>query len=172
MGMLVRSLDDYGGALADYASVVDPTTDEGARFRNRYACDGAMMMHTAFRAFVSFVTVNGANPTDPAADVHDALWGSTNTVKPTVARTGEGVWTATWPTTVTDALTAETAAKGGGVTHTVSFRRAIASTQPVGGVLTHARAIVTASNVVTVYGYLANGTADDIPGATIDVWVW
>ena len=33
--MLTSSLDDYGGPIADYAAVVDPTTEEAARFRNR-----------------------------------------------------------------------------------------------------------------------------------------
>jgi hypothetical protein len=33
--MLTRSLADYGGPLNNYASVVDQTTDEDARYRNR-----------------------------------------------------------------------------------------------------------------------------------------
>jgi hypothetical protein len=169
----ISSLDDVGGPKANYAPVTDPTTDEDAVDRNRYVCDVVMMGHTAPRAFVRFVAVNGANPTDPVTNVHDAMWGSSVGVKPVVARTGEGVWTVTWPETVDDELTAEDASLGGGEEHTVNIRVAIAQATPViGGVLKHAVAEVTSANVVTVYGFLANGTADDIAGATITVVIW
>lgn len=169
----ISSLDDYGGAKANYASVTDPTTDEDAADRNRYVCDVAMMGHTAPRAYVRFVTVNGGAPTDPASNVHDAMWGSSVSVKPVVARTGEGVWTVTWPTSVDDELTSEDAALGGGVTHTVNIRTAFAQAAPTATpTLVHVLPKVTAANVVTVYGYLANGTADDIPGSTVTVVIW
>jgi hypothetical protein len=170
--MLIRSIDDYGGPMTDYAAVTDPTTDEAARFRNRYVCDGSMMMHTAARAIVSFVAVNGAAPTDPTDFVHDALWGSTNPVKPVVARTAEGIWTLTYPETVDDELTPEDETDGGGVTHTTNFRRACAQATTVSGVLKHAVAEITSPNVVTVRGFMADGTADDIAGSTVTVWIW
>lgn len=168
----IRSLDDYGGPIADYAAVVDPTTDEAAHFRNRYACDAAMATHTQPLALASFVAVNGANPTDPTDFVHDAKWGDSNPYKPVVARTGEGIVTLTWPTTVQDSLTLLSASLGGGVTHTVNFRRAFAQAHALAGVLGHAVAEVTAPNVVTVRTFLANGTPDDLPGYTVNVVVW
>lgn len=170
--MLIRSLDDYGGPIANYAPVKDPTTDEDCKFRNRYACDLAMLTHTGAVALVSFVGVNGGNPTDPTGFVHDARWGSSNPVKPTVVRTGEGVWTVTYASTFNDELTLEDPSLGGGATISTNFRRANASTEPLAGVLTHARATVTSPNVVTVYGFLANGTADDLTGVTITAWIW
>jgi hypothetical protein len=170
--MLIRSLDDYGGALANYASVVDPTTDEDAKFRNRAMCDTGMLTHTGCLAIASFVAVNGASPTDPTDFVHDARWGNGVAVKPVVARTAEGVVTFTFPTTVSDDLTAKPAALGGGVTWSTNFRRAFAQAQALAGVLGHAAAEVTSPNVLTVRTFLANGTADDLPGYTITVWAW
>jgi hypothetical protein len=166
------SLDDFGGPMSNYSAVVDPTTDEDAKYRNRYACDVAMLGHTAPRAMCSFTAVNGAVPTDPSGFVHDALWGDAVAVKPVVARTGEGVWTITWPSTVDDELTAEDASIGGGETHSVNIRFAIAQATAVGGVLKHAVAEVTSSAVVTVRGFLADGTADDIAGAIVTVVAW
>jgi hypothetical protein len=166
------SLDDFGGPLADYAPVTDPTTDESAKYRNRYVCDVAMMGHSAPRGFVRFVAVDGAAPTDPVSYVHDAMWGSTAPVKPVVARAGEGIWTVTLPATVSDELTSAPASQGGGETHTVSVRAVLAQATPVAGVLKHAVAEVTSANVITVSGFLANGTADDIAGSTITVVYW
>jgi hypothetical protein len=168
----ISSFDELGGALNNYAPVTDPTTDEDVKYRNRYVCDVAMMGHTAQRGFVRFVTVNDAAPTDPASNVHDALWGSSVTVKPVVARSAEGVWTVTWPTSVQTELTPEAAEIGGGETHTVSIRAAMAQATAVGGVLKHAIAEVTSANVVTVRGFNAAGTADDIAGSTITVFIW
>lgn len=168
----ISSLDDYGGPIKNYGSVLNPETDEDAKFRNRYACDVAMIGHTVARAWMRFVAVDGGAPTDPASNVHDALWGNAVGVKPVPARTGEGIWTCTWPTTVNDELTVEDVALGGGETHSVNFRFAFAQATTVGGVIKHVIAEVTSPNVVTVRGFLANGTADDIAGSTITVIAW
>lgn len=168
----ISSLDDVGGPKANYAPITDPTTDEDAADRNRIFCDVAMMGHSAPRGFVRFVAVNGGAPTDPASSVHDAMWGSTVGVKPVIARTGEGIWTATWPATVDDELTVEDASLGGGETHTVNIRAAFAQATAVSGVLKHAVAELTSANSITIRGFLANGTADDIAGSTITVVFW
>lgn len=168
----ISSLDDLGGALANYAPVTDPTTDEDAKFRNRYACDVAALGHTAPRAWVRFTAVAAGAPTDPASNVHDALWGSAVGVKPVVARTGVGIWTVTYPTTVNSELTLKPVDQGGGVTHTVNLRTAIAQATAVAGVLRHAVAEVTTANVVTVRGFTAGGVADDIAGSVVTVVIW
>lgn len=172
----ITSLNGLGGAIKNYADPVDPTTDEHVKFRNWYVTDVAAMGHTAARAMRSFVGVNGADPTDPASGfVHDALWGSTGPLKPPVARTGEGIWTVTWPTTVNTEMFGEDVERGGGAatsTIAVSLRRAWAQVECTDGTLRHATAEVTAANVVKVRGYLANGTPDDLTGATITVWAY
>lgn len=170
--MFDRSLNDYGGPLTNYAPVTDPTTDEDAKFRNRYAADCADMIKTAPRAIVRFTAVTGANPTDPAGFVHVAMWGSISAVKPTVTWSATGVWHLTWPTTVQDDLSPENPTLGGGVIETVSFRTAYAQATPVSGVLKHAVATVTGPNTITVNGYVAAGTADDIAGAIVTVVAW
>ena len=170
----VDDLNTYGGAIADYSPVVDPTTDEGAIFRNFYAQNVAGMTHTLGRVFFSFVTANGANPTDPGVGhIHDAVWGAAPGYKPAIVRFGEGVWDATLPATVQHSLLfTQPAAVGGGRTHTVNVRRAFAQVENVDGVLAHATAERTGANTVRIRTFLANGTADDIPGKVVTVWVF
>lgn len=165
----ISSLASLGGAIANYAPVTDPTTDEDAKYRNRYVTDVAAMGHTAARAWVRFVGVSGSTPADPASNVHDAVWGSSVGVKPVVTRASTGVWAVTWPTTVSDELTSSDPSLGGGVTHTVSVRFAVAQATAFGGALRHAVAEVTSANVVTVRGFLADGTVSDLSGSTITV---
>lgn len=170
----IDSLDTYGGAFRDYSAPVDPTTDELAKYRNWYAMNVAAMTHTAPRAMRTFVTVNGADPTDPVSGfVHDAVWGSSNTVKPTVVRAGEGIWDLTWPTTVDTELAAEDEDVGGGADATIAlnFRRAFAQVESSDGTFKAAHAKVTGANTVRVYTYLVT-TLDDIPGLNVTVWVW
>lgn len=168
----ISSLDDLGSALRNYAKVTDPTTDEDVKFRNRYVADVAALGHTGARALVRFVAVDGADPTDPVGFVHDAMWGSLSGVKPVVRRANEGIWTVTFPSVVDDELTTFDESVGGGITHTVNIRDAWAKATAVSGVLKHASAEVTSANVVTVRGFLANGTADDIAGSTISLLIW
>lgn len=158
------SLDTYGGAMADYAPVEDPTTDESSAFRNQYAADTAMMTVTAPRAFVTFVG-DSTTPGDPGSGfVHAALWGSGPSVKPTIANITTGAYDLEWPATVDDPLAVE---------HTLNFRRAHAHVESgAGGLMKHAAAQVLSANSVRVYTYLANGTADDLVGFNITVWVY
>ena len=168
----VDSLNTYGGARSDYAPVVDPVTDESAVFRNRYAANVAMMTQTVPRAMRSFVGATGATPTDPVSGfVHAALWGSGASVKPTMARTALGVWTVTFPTTVSSELTSALTSQGGGLTHTVNFRRALAQVE-CAGTLYHATAKVIAANVIEVRGWTGAAAADDLNGLTVTVWGW
>jgi hypothetical protein len=168
----ISSLNTFGGPLRNYSDVVDPSTDEDAKFRNRYVADVAAMGRTAPVAIVSIYGVNGANPTDPPSGlVHEAMWGNDVGVKPTAVRSGEGIYDITWPTTVNDAMTGEDATIGGGETHTVNFRRAFAQVESADGTFKGASAKVTGPNTVRVYCYLVT-TLDDLPGLVITTWVW
>ena len=171
----VTSLNEYGGPLKNYSPVLDPTVDEGAVYRNRYATDVAAMSHTAARAITSFLTANGANPTDPLTGfIHDATWGNLSGVKPAIVRFGEGIWDLTYPATVDTALAGQAESEGGGASATINvfFRRAKAAVECVDGTLRHATAEITGANTVRVRTFLANGTADDIPGCVVTVWVY
>ena len=168
----VDSLATYGGPLSDYSPVVDPTTDESAVFRNKYAANVAMMTQTAARAMRSFVGQTAATPIDPTVGfVHAAIWGAGPSVKPALTRTATGVWTVTWPATVNSELSSALPSQGGGVTHTVNLRRAFAQVE-CQGTKFDATARVTAANVVEVRGWTASGVADDLNGLTVTVWAW
>lgn len=169
----VDSLSSYGGALSDYSPVVDPTTDESAVFRNRYAANVAMMTQTACRAMCSFVGQAVADPIDPSVGfVHAAVWGAGPSLKPAVTRSNTGIWLVTWPDTVSSELTSALTSQGGGVSHTVNLRRAKASVELSGSSKFDATARVTAANVVEVRGWTGAGALNDLDGLTVTVWAW
>ena len=156
------TFDGYGGAMADYAPVEDPTTDEGASYRNEYVNDVQMMTLTAPRAIVSF-TGDATTPGDPVSGfVHAAQWGSGPAVKPVVTHVSAGQYLITHPATVDDNLEVE---------HTLNFRRAVAFVESA-GVLKHAAAEITSANTITVYTYLADGTLDDLVASVITVVIY
>lgn len=141
------SLQTYGGALVNYSDAVDPTTDEDAAYRNKYAANVAMMTHTVMRAFRSFLgTTGGATAiADPSTGaVHDALWGDAAANKPSATYVSTGTYDIVWPTSVTDEL---------GTSHTLSIRRAWAEVESSDGVFKTASAKVTAAQKVRVYTY-------------------
>ena len=88
----------YGGELADYAPVEDPTTDRSAAQVNAALCDVSMMTRTAIRAWCIFTAA-----ASPVIVSHDAVWGNSNAVAPTVTQDGSpGSYFIEWPTSVTD----------------------------------------------------------------------
>lgn len=157
----VDSLSTYGGAKSNYASVEDATTDLDATQYNIMAANVAGMTQTAWRAWCAFVGKASSPPDDPSSNVHGAVWGNGLSVKPTVARTGTGVYTVTWPTTVTDEL---------GTSHTVNLRRAcwnIEGTTPFEVTVT-----LTSVNVATIRTFtVGTSTPNDAVGTTITVYV-
>lgn len=155
----VDALASYGGVKANDFNVEDPTTDEDAAHRNLYAANTAAATHTLIRAYRRLVG-NATTPTDPGSNVHDAVWGDSLAVKATIARTGTGVYTITWPTTVTDEL---------GVVHTVNLVDGWANIN--GSVLYFAQVTITAPNVATVYVFNSSAAANDAVGVTIAVFV-
>lgn len=160
----VDSLDSFGGAMSNYTEVVDPTTDEDAAFRNAYVTDVAMMTHTITRAARSFLgTTGGATMiADPSSGfVHDAVWGSSPSVKPSATYIATGTLDLIWPSTVTDEL---------GDSHTVQLRRATASVESSDGTFRLATAKVIGSAKVRVYTY-ENGALADLAGEVITVFV-
>ncbi len=167
----IASFDDFGGPLNNYSDIIDPTTDESAVYRNRYASDVAAMGHTGLRAFFSFGG-HATTPTDPTGFVHDAMWGTDPSVKPVVTRSNTGLFVGTFPTEVTTELSTATVAQGGGDDVTLNFRRAYAQIECTDGTLRHAVAEVTTANTVTVRTFNAAGTANDVVGFTVTVFVY
>ena len=150
----VDSLNTYGGALSNYSDPVDPTTDEDAAWRNKYAANVAMMTHTITRGARSFLgTTGGATGIDDPSTgfVHDAVWGDGSGVKLVASYVQTGVYELTAPTAVNDEL---------GTSHTLSIRRAWANVDSSDGTLRIANAKPSAAQRITVYTYqaLADGT--------------
>lgn len=154
----VDDLNTYGGALNDYAPVEDPSTDESAAFRNKYAANVAMMTQTICRAYARFVTAATTGGMSLAA--HRALWGSLPAVAPTLARSGVGIYTVTWTATQNDLLS---------VSHTLNFIAAWGGTRTTTSA-DSMKAIPTAANVVTVYVRDAAGALTDT-ATTVDLFV-
>lgn len=154
----VDSFSAYGGELANYAPIEDATTDEDASWRNLYAMNVAAMTQTATRAWCAFVG-HGTTPTDPASNVHGAVWGNALGVKPTMARSSTGVFTITYPTSVNDELNES---------HTVNLKRCWVNVE--GATLYHVQATVTSPNVITVYVFNSAGAANDGVGVTFSVF--
>jgi hypothetical protein len=158
----VTDAADYGmpaGGFKDGEGIAveDPTTDQSAAGANVMLNDVAQMTHTALRAWARFTA--GAAPAIAGTNGHDAMWGSASGVKPVPAKTATGTWTLTWPATVQDQL---------GNTHNVNLRKARVSVE--GSALKFAQCVVTAPNVVTVYGFIFSAgafAADDLTGITL-----
>lgn len=150
----IDTVDNYGGILSNYAPVEDPTTDQDADGMNECKASTAAMTHTATRAWVRIVS-QAATPTFPATNVHDSMWGSDLSVRPTPAYTSPGVYTLTWPTTVTDELSAS---------HSLNFRWAKGHAENQACVVC---VEVTTSNSVTVRLFDMAGAAADFAGKVL-----
>ncbi len=110
--MLSKTLGSYGGPHVDAKPVENPQSQVSASSYDRQSEDTAQMTRTAARSTVEFLTNASTNP--PAGDVsHESVWGSGDAQKPTVTRTGTGLYTITWAASYTDEL---------GVSESVNFR--------------------------------------------------
>jgi hypothetical protein len=157
----IDNLASLGGILQNYRPVEDPTTDLDAGFGNKTRANAAAMTQTAPRAMVIFTT---ASTTGGLVLVgHWSLWGNTPTVAPSLARLTTGQYTVTWPATVTDEL---------GVTHTVSLRAAMASTEGTTAYDPNAYPTVRFGNVVQANLFSASGSPTDGSTTTMVVWAY
>ena len=148
-------IDSYGGEKSDYAPIEDPTTDTSADEFNALKCSVAMGSRTAVRAWVRFTT----HATTPGLVAHDAVWGNSVAVQPTIARSGAGVFTVTWPTTVDDEL---------GESHSLNLQAALVTVN--GSTCYFSTCSITSANVATVYTFNTLFAANDIAGTTITVF--
>ena len=117
---------------------------------------------------MSFPTNAGAAPlTLPSIDVTNrSVWGNGAGQKPTVQKTGTGLYTITYSSTFTDALsTVETVAFFAGHVSCMSANS--------GDILT-ARTLTVAANVVTIGVYASGALADvgNVSAAVFPVTVW
>jgi len=151
------SIGDYGMPVSDYVvGVTNAATDQPASGGDQQANDTAMMTRTACKALVQFLTAGASAPTLVA---HEAQWGVG--VAPVLARTGVGVYTVTWPASVTDQL---------GVAQAPNLRFAFPSTSGATAGTIIVGAYMSAPNVATVtLRDSTTGTAGDSSGFVISV---
>lgn len=149
--------NDLGGAMVNYEPVVDPTTDLDAGFDNNSRCNVAMMTHTAIRSWATFTTA--ATTGALVLNAHDALWGNSLGVAPSLARTVAGTFTMTYPASVNDEL---------GVAHTVNFRMGLGQARSATAGY-DIQVIPTSANVLTIYVRDNTNTLVDAVGLVLDV---
>lgn len=149
------SLDTYGGEMSNYlVDPVDPTTDLDASYFNAMACTVAMGSRMLPRCEVVFT----GHATTPVFTSFEAAWKGATPTSPTIARTGTGVYTATFPATVNDEL---------GDAHSVNLHRAWGQAEGSTGYHVQCSA---AANVVTIRVFNSSFSANDAAGVTLVVW--
>lgn len=153
----IPSLDTFGGTFVNADAVVDPTTECDASFFNRLLAQVVMLSHTAPKAWVS-CTVSGGTVT--IVD-HDAVWGNTSAVKPTVARTGAGIFTVTWASSYSDLQSTPE-------THSLSIRACDAGGYAATPVFFNYT--ITGTTQVTVLSLDAAGSSADPDEFTVRIW--
>lgn len=103
--MIAKTLESYGGEYADQHPVGNPGTEMSADYMNALLNDAAQLTRTSWRAIVSFVPTATATYTYSASDVTcESMWGNTASFKPTVVKTGTGLYTVTFATSYSDEL--------------------------------------------------------------------
>lgn len=150
--------DDLGGVMANYTDVEDATTDLDAAFDNSSRCNVAMMAHCALRSWARITLAATTGALVLAA--HDAMWGNTLLVAPVLARSSQGIFTLTYPETVTDEL---------GVAHTLNFRDGWATHRLITGAL-FINVVPTSANVLTIYVRDVTGALVDSVGTDVSVF--
>jgi len=115
-----KTLASYGGPYANQHTVANPDNELDADYANDVFMDVAQLTGTGIRAWVSFVPTATAAPVTYAAGsvTSWSLWGSTTDYKPTVAKTGTGLYTVTFASSYSDELS---------VSETLAFVFALAS---------------------------------------------
>ena len=148
------SLSTYGGPYANYGiGPVDPTTDLDANLFNKALANVAMMSRMVDRCDV-LITTNATGLTATVTS-WEAMWKGVTTTAPTVARSGTGIWTLTWPTAVQDELL---------VSHTLNLTSAAGAA--LGATALHVQAQASA-NVLTFYVFTAGGSLTDVSNTSI-----
>jgi len=154
----VDTIDSYGGLKKDYGiAVVNSETDRAADDANRAYANIAMATHTLCRAWVQFTS----SATTPTIVQHDALWGNTSFVAPTIVRSAQGIFDITWPTSVTpesaeDPININIRIAGGG--------------NALGAVFRHVQCQRQTAVTLRVHTFDTAGALQDFAGTTYNVW--
>jgi hypothetical protein len=160
--MIPRDLAAYGGPYQDARPVSDPLTQMASELVNLNLDDTAQLTRTPLRVRAMFTTDNTTSPS--VVTYGHTLWGTGNTYKPTIARTGVGLFTVTFAASYTDGL---------GETESLSLVDADAKQEVLAAGFTprlvYARA---AGNIIYVSLYSVAGSLVDTTGDRITVFGW
>ena len=153
MGQLpdILSADDCGLPKSNRSFVANPTTDVSYAEYEAAVVGVMALSHTAPRAHV----LVDADGTSPVLTDHDAVWGDTVAVAPTLARTSAGIYTLTWASAYDDLN--PTPARAGEHTTNIRFAQATIAEATAGMI-----ACTWTANVLTVRTWNAAGAATDI----------
>lgn len=158
--MINRTLGSYGAPYSNAEVITDPTSEADAELYNRLSEDAAQMTRTIDRAEFSFATVASGAATVTSSTTA-TVWGTGGTHDPIVARTATGTYTATFPTTKTDALS---------VVEAVGFLRGRG--QVASGTIFGLVQVTVSGSVATIYIFDAtHALADITAGTVIDIWL-
>lgn len=159
-----KTIASYGGPYLDRKTVSDPSSQMAARKGNRLLEDAAQMTRTNARARVAFQLATSGSSIDPANVTHCTMWGSGSTEKPTVARTGTGEYTITWPATLPDGV-GDPDVDGIGDDEAVVFTFEEGAPNVRGSTDGRARIATIVSNVVTIKVYDTTNALSDLGGS-------
>jgi len=99
-----RTLSTYGAPYVDGEVVQNPETQVGSDDFNRLCEDVAQMTRTSLRAAVRWLTIGTVDDVPSSQVWHKSLWGTGDLTKPTVSRTGAGLYTVTYDSSFNDGL--------------------------------------------------------------------
>lgn len=142
------TLGSYIGAtrLINFTEPEDPNTDIGADGANQLLSSVAMASRMVARAVVAFDALEDGYVVD-----HEAVWGRSAAVTPTMEKVSTGVYNIAWPETVDDEL---------GVEHSVNLRF-VSSIVFESGSFRLAQGTITAANACQIRIANTSGTLTD-----------
>lgn len=150
--------DTYGGPYQNAQPVEDPLTEISADADNEALADTAGCTRMVPRAWVSFIgtTYTSGSQVITVTD-HNAVWGGSNGVKPTIVQTSAGVLVITWPATVVDEL---------GVTKTLNIRFPHKPVT-VDATLSSGQVSAYTANTMTIHLFSSAGSANALNGIPV-----
>lgn len=153
------SFSEVGGVKEDYSDVVNANTDWSAQQVYSGFANTSASSRTASRAMVRFVA--GTSPTFASSNFYESVWRENTTVLPVLAHSATGTYVITFPAQITDSV------GGTQYVNLQSGQVSIDSSSTFGFV----NISVTSANAVTIYTANTGGSANDLSGVTLTVWV-
>lgn len=101
--MIASDLTTFGAPYINAKSVEDPEAELDSDYYNRMAEYVGQLTQVPLRAVVKFTTYN-ASPVPTTQVWHRSLWGDGSSTKPAVTRTGVGLYTITYASSINNGL--------------------------------------------------------------------